>query len=153
MAGPGAEALSNALLHLVRNAVDHGVESAWERARAGKETRGRIRLEARSSANRLVLRVSDDGRGVDIEEIKRTAAERGIIQKGEALSREDALRLIFRTGFSTAASVTSLSGRGVGLDVVETIVKSLGGEIEVESTPGTETTFEMILPLDENSSD
>jgi len=149
--GSMAELLSQALLHLVRNAVDHGIETSEQRAHVGKAPRGRIRLEALHIANRLVLRVSDDGRGIAVEEIKRAALERGIIQKGAAIGKEDALRLIFRPGFSTAASVTTLSGRGVGLDVVDNIVKELGGEIEVESVTGKGTTFGIVLPLDERA--
>lgn len=143
-----AEAISNALLHLVRNAVDHGIEFGEERARAGKSARGRVKLEARNSANRLALSVSDDGRGIDTDEITRVGVERGLIKQGEVVSTEDAMRLIFRQGFSTAASVTNLSGRGVGLDVVETVVKELGGEVLVKSEQGKGTTFEIILSLE-----
>ncbi len=143
-----AEAISNALLHLVRNAVDHGIEFSEERERAGKPSRGLVKLEAGNSANRLALSVSDDGRGIDTDEITRAGVERGLIKQGEAVSKEGALRLIFRQGFSTAATVTNLSGRGVGLDVVETVVKELGGEVLVESEQGKGTTFWIILSLE-----
>lgn len=143
-----AEAISNALLHLVRNAVDHGIEFSEERARAGKPARGLVKLEAGNSANSLTLTVSDDGRGIDTDEITRAGVERGLIKEGEAFSKEDAMRLIFRQGFSTAASVTNLSGRGVGLDVVETVVKELGGEVLVDSERGKGTTFRIILSLE-----
>jgi two-component system chemotaxis sensor kinase CheA len=141
-----ADAISDPLLHLLRNAVDHGIEPPAERTRAGKQARGRIRLEAVAEGSRVRLRVIDDGRGIETSMIARAAIERGIIDAGARLTMQQSLRLIFRPGFSTAASVSNVSGRGVGLDVVEHAVEQTGGELRVWSEPGGGTTFEMILP-------
>ncbi|MDT4955531.1 MAG: two-component system, chemotaxis family, sensor kinase CheA [Acidobacteriota bacterium] len=141
-----ADAIADPLLHILRNAVDHGVESPSERKKIGKRVRGLVRLEARGEGNRVVLRVSDDGRGIDPLRITRAAAAQGIIEAGRLLTKQQALRLIFRPGFSTAISVSSVSGRGVGLDVVERAVEQTGGELRVSSEQGTGTTFEVILP-------
>ncbi len=142
-----AEALTEPLLHLLRNAVDHGLELPDERRRAGKDARGRIRLEAAGEVNRVVLRVSDDGRGVDPVRVARIAAERGLVARGAQVSQEQALRLIFSPGFSTSAEASNVSGRGVGLDVIERAVEKLGGEMRVSSTVGAGTTFELRLPV------
>jgi two-component system chemotaxis sensor kinase CheA len=141
-----ADAISDPLLHLLRNAVDHGIESADERVSAGKRARGLIRLEALTEGSRVRLRVEDDGRGIDTLSITRAAQTRGLIEAGATLTREQSLRLIFRPGFSTALSVSNVSGRGVGLDVVEHAVEQVGGELRVWSEAGLGTTFEMILP-------
>jgi two-component system chemotaxis sensor kinase CheA len=141
-----ADAISDPLLHLLRNAVDHGIESVDERKGVGKSERGRILLEARAEGSRVRLRVIDDGRGIDSSTIARAAQERGLVAPGTTLTREQSLRLIFRPGFSTALSVSNVSGRGVGLDVVEHAVEQTGGELRVWSEPGAGTTFEMILP-------
>jgi two-component system chemotaxis sensor kinase CheA len=139
-----ADAISDPLLHLLRNAVDHGIEPPEERT--GKRARGRVRLEAVAAGSRVRLLVVDDGRGIDTTRITRAAIERGIVEAGATLTREQSLRLIFRPGFSTALSVSNMSGRGVGLDVVEHAVEQVGGELRVWSEPGAGTTFEMILP-------
>jgi len=141
-----ADAIADPLLHILRNAVDHGVESPSERRKIGKRARGLVRLEARGEGNRVVLRVSDDGRGIDPLRITRAAAAQGIIEAGRLLTKQQALRLIFRPGFSTAISISNVSGRGVGLDVVERAVEQVGGELRVTSEQGTGTTFEVILP-------
>lgn len=141
-----AEALADPLLHLLRNAVDHAVESVDERVRAGKPARGRVRMDARVEGNRAVVRVADDGRGVDAERVARAAAAQNLIPDGAAVSDEQALRLIFRPGFSTADSVSSVSGRGVGLDVVERAIERMGGELRVRSERGRGTTFELRMP-------
>jgi two-component system chemotaxis sensor kinase CheA len=126
--------------------VDHGVESSSERKKIGKRARGLVRLEARGEGNRVVLRVSDDGRGIDPLRVTRAAAAQGIIEAGRLLTKQQALRLIFRPGFSTAISISNVSGRGVGLDVVERAVEQVGGELRVTSEQGAGTTFEVILP-------
>ncbi|MBA2732771.1 MAG: Hpt domain-containing protein, partial [Acidobacteria bacterium] len=113
-----AEAMADPLLHILRNAVDHGIETPAERTAAGKSARGLVRLEASVEGSRIVLRISDDGRGIDSLHVTRAAAGQGIIEAGKLLTKDEALRLIFRPGFSTASSVSSISGRGVGLDVV-----------------------------------
>lgn len=141
-----AEAVSDPLLHLLRNAVDHGIEPAGERLARGKPARGRVRLEAEASGSRVLLRVADDGRGIDPERVTRAARERGLLRPGERLTERQALRLIFRPGFTTAAELSSVSGRGVGLDVVERAVEDAGGELRVWSRAGEGTTFELRLP-------
>ena len=141
-----AEAMADPLLHILRNAVDHGIETSVERAAAGKNARGRVRLEAVVEGSRIILRIADDGRGVDSLRVTRAAAGQGIIDAGKLLTKEQALRLIFRPGFSTAATVSSVSGRGVGLDVVERAIELVGGELRVSSEHAAGTTFEMLLP-------
>ena len=143
---PLAEAVSDLLLHLVRNAVHHGVETAEERRAAGKSARGRVRLVAVAEGARVLLRVTDDGRGVDVESVARAARRRGVIEAGASLTERQALRLIFRPGFSTSAQVSDASGRGVGLDVVERAVEAAGGEMRVWSRAGAGATFELRLP-------
>lgn len=141
-----AELLSEPLLHLLRNAVDHGIEGRDERRAAGKPARGRICLEAAADGNRVVLRITDDGRGIDPERVTHAAQERGLISPDKQVSEQQALRLIFRPGFSTAEELSSVSGRGVGLDVVERAIEHVGGEMRVWSRKGEGTTFEMRVP-------
>jgi two-component system chemotaxis sensor kinase CheA len=143
---PLADRIADPLLHLVRNAVAHGIETTEERRAAGKSERGRVRLEAVTEGDRLVLRVSDDGRGVDAGLISEAASERGIIAPGATLNDAQALRLIFRPGFSTTARASLVSGRGVGLDVVERMVEEMGGEVRVQTELGRGATFELRLP-------
>jgi two-component system chemotaxis sensor kinase CheA len=141
-----AERVADPLLHLVRNAVDHGVETEEERLAAGKPAAGLVRVEADSEGGLVVLRVSDDGRGVDVEAIGRAAAAAGLVAHGATLTEAHALRLIFRPGFSTSEHASLVSGRGVGLDVVERAVEEAGGEVRVRSQRGRGTTFELRLP-------
>jgi len=141
-----AERVADPLLHLLRNAVDHGVETARGRRAAGKPARGRVRVEASTEGGHVALRVSDDGRGVDVERVARAARERGIVADETRVSEQQALRLIFRPGFTTAERTSEVSGRGVGLDVVERTVEQAGGELRVWSERGRGTTFEMRLP-------
>jgi two-component system, chemotaxis family, sensor kinase CheA len=140
------EVVSDPLLHLVRNAVGHGIEAEAERASAGKQACGALRLDALAEDDRVILRITDDGRGLDLEGIARAAVERGIIEAGQSITRHQALRLIFRPGFSTAPVVSKLAGRGVGLDVVERAIEQVGGEMRVWSASGEGTTFELIIP-------
>lgn len=140
------EALTGPLLHLLRNAVDHGIEPPDERRRLNKPPRGVVRLGAVTEGQSVVLRVSDDGRGVDIKSVARVAAARGLVGPDEELTDEQALRLILRQGFSTAAEVSSVSGRGVGLDAVAHAVHILGGELRVTSVYGAGTVFEVRFP-------
>jgi two-component system chemotaxis sensor kinase CheA len=142
-----ADALADPLIHLVRNAVDHGIESEAERMRLGKERRGKIRIEAASEGAQSRIRVTDDGRGIDPKMISEAAARLGIITEPAELDFERSVRLIFRAGFTTLAAATDVSGRGVGLDVVETAIEQVGGELRVSSTPGAGTTFEIRLPV------
>ncbi len=141
------EAIADPLIHLVRNAVDHGIETAGERAAAGKSRRGVVRIEAISEGSQSRLRVVDDGRGVDPAVIAAAAVRLGIHLSDLPLDIDRSLRLIFRPGFTTLASATEVSGRGVGLDVVETAVEQVGGELRVSSEPGRGTTFEIRLPV------
>jgi two-component system chemotaxis sensor kinase CheA len=141
-----AEAIVDPLIHLVRNAVDHGIESAAERIKAGKKKRGTIRIEAMNEGSQSRVRVTDDGRGIDANLISAAAARLGIVQ-GAGLDLERSLRLIFRPGFTTFAAASEVSGRGVGLDVVETAVEQVGGELRVSSKPGVGTSFEIRLPV------
>ena len=137
------------LIHLLRNAVDHGIESPEEREAAGKPRTGRVRLSAELDRAAAVLRVEDDGRGLQRDEICRIAIERGLITEDEAGGLPDGavLRLITQPGFSTTAEVSDVSGRGVGLDVVRSRVESLGGSMELRSEPGVGTTFALRFPL------
>jgi len=144
------EALDEPLMHLVRNAVDHGIEPPDARAAAGKPADGVVRIAAAHRGNQVEIRVSDDGRGLDPARLRARAVERGLISPAEADAMDDraARELIFRAGFSTAAQVSEVSGRGVGMDVVrQTIVARLKGTIEVQSTPGAGSTFMLKLPL------
>src|SRR2546423_1721814 len=141
-----ADRVAEPLLHLIRNAVDHGIEDAEERRAAGKTERGRVRGEALAEEGRVVLRVSDDGRGVDAEGVARAAAERGLVAPGTRIREGQALRLIFRPGFSTSARATLVSGRGVGLDVVERAGEEAGGGGRGRSERGRGPVFEMRLP-------
>jgi two-component system chemotaxis sensor kinase CheA len=141
-----AETVADPLLHLVRNAVDHGVEPEAERLAAGKPAAGLVRIEADAEGGLVLLRVSDDGRGVDSDAVARSAAAAGLVAPGAQLTQAQALRLIFRPGFSTAARASLVSGRGVGLDVVERAVEEAGGEVRVRSERGRGTTFELRLP-------
>ena len=141
------EAIADPLIHLVRNAVDHGIETVDERTQAGKLPRGTVRIEAVSEGSQSRLRVVDDGRGVDPHLITAAARRLGIFKSDTPLDMEQSLRLIFRPGFTTVASASDISGRGVGLDVVETAVEQVGGELRVSSKPGYGTTFEIRLPV------
>lgn len=140
------DAIADPLLHLVRNAVDQGIETPEERAQVGKTPAGTVRIEASSAGGRVRFLVSDDGRGIDPEVVSLAAAKLGLIKKGTLLSSEKTLRLIFRPGFSTASSVSDLSGRGVGLDVVESAVERAGGAVRVRTKVGKGTEFEIRLP-------
>ncbi|HEX8475958.1 MAG TPA: chemotaxis protein CheA [Pyrinomonadaceae bacterium] len=141
-----ADAIADPLLHLLRNAVDHGVEPPAERERAGKVVKGRVRLEATAEGNRVRIRVADDGRGLDPEQIARVAIAQGLVAPDAHVNEQLSLRLIFRPGFTTAGELSSVSGRGVGLEVVEHAVEQFGGELRVSSRKGHGTTFEMHLP-------
>ncbi len=141
------ESLGDPLVHLIRNAVDHGIESAEKRAAAGKSETGQVRLRAFHESGKLVIEVSDDGGGIPADVLRRKALEKGILRDGQTLSDQQAIELIFHPGFSTKSEVTEVSGRGVGMDVVKTNIEQLSGEIRVETLLGTGTTFRVILPL------
>jgi two-component system chemotaxis sensor kinase CheA len=137
------------LTHLLRNALDHGIELPAARQAAGKPPAGTIRLRAEQRGNDILLQVGDDGAGMDPQAVRRAAVERGLLsaQDAAALSDAEALKLILRSGFSTASQVTALSGRGVGLDVVHQNLEQLHGLIQIDTQPGLGTTFTLTLPL------
>ena len=137
------------LSHLVRNAVDHGLEIPAERAAAGKPETGEIRLEARHRAGMLHITLTDDGRGIDVERLRARAVARGLVAKAVAdqLTELELLEFLFLPGFSTKDQVTEISGRGVGLDVVQSMVKAVGGSVRVATQPGRQTVFTLQLPI------
>ncbi len=141
--------LAEPLAHLVRNAVDHGIESPEERINAGKPAQGTVKLDAYHQGNQIVIEVSDDGRGIDQGKLIAKAVEIGILSATDAatLAEPDALNLVFHPGLSTAEQVTSISGRGVGMDVVKTVLQRLKGVTSIKSTPGKGTTFYLKVPL------
>jgi two-component system chemotaxis sensor kinase CheA len=141
------EKIGDPLTHMIRNAVDHGIESPEERIAAGKPAEGTIRLSAEQKGARIIVRVADDGRGINRERVRAKAIERGIITADAHLSDEEIDGLICAPGFSTAESISNISGRGVGMDVVRSNVEALGGRLEIHSVPGQGTTFSMALPL------
>jgi two-component system chemotaxis sensor kinase CheA len=140
-----ADIIAEPILHLVRNAVSHGIESPDERTAAGKTSTGRVKLAAFSEGSRIHITVSDDGRGIDLDRIAEAARAQGIANAA-GLTMDQCLRLIFRPGFSTTAEVSEFSGRGIGLDVVDRAMEQAGGEVRVATEPGAGTTFVMILP-------
>lgn len=142
------DSLSDPLIHIIRNAIDHGLEAdGEERLKAGKKTEGNITLRAYHKSGSIVISVSDDGRGINKEKVLQKAIERGIITGEENLTDSQIFGLIMQPGFSTADTISDLSGRGVGLDVVKTSIEKLRGKIEIESQEGEGTTFSMVLPL------
>lgn len=143
------EAIRDPLTHLVRNAVDHGLETPAERKKASKPEIGRIWVRAFHESGQVTLEIGDDGRGIDFEEIRHKAIENGIIHRevAEKLDRDECLRLLFTPGFSTSSSVSNISGRGVGLDVVRSNIEHVNGMIDIESRPGQGSVFRLRLPL------
>ncbi|MCD6574370.1 chemotaxis protein CheA [Candidatus Aerophobetes bacterium] len=143
------EKISDPLVHLIRNAIDHGIEFPEEREAKGKPSHGTIKLSASQEGEVVVIKISDDGRGMDPEVLKETAIKKGIItpERAKILSKRECLELIFLPGFSTAAKVTDLSGRGVGMDVVRNTIKELKGEVDIDTEPDRGTTFAIRLPL------
>ena len=143
------DALAEPLTHLVRNAVDHGIEPPEERLAAGKPARGTIYLNAYHQGAQVVLEVRDDGRGIHLDLLRQLAVERGLhsAEELQRLSDQETIDLIFESGFSTARSVTAVSGRGVGMDVVRTVVEKLKGAVQVFTKPGRSTTFQLRVPL------
>ncbi|MFY7838275.1 MAG: chemotaxis protein CheA [Novosphingobium sp.] len=141
------ERLGEPLTHLIRNAVDHGIEQADERIAAGKSAEGTLTLSAEHRSGRILIRIGDDGKGIDRERVFAKAVEKGLVSPDTVMNKEEIDLLIFAPGFSTAQTVTNVSGRGVGMDVVRQNVKDLGGRITIESEPGKGTTFTLTLPL------
>ena len=143
------EIIRDPLTHMVRNSADHGVETPEARLAAGKPAAGHIRLSAYHESGAVMVRLSDDGRGLDVARIKAKAVERAIITpaEAEAMTDQQAFRLIFAPGFSTADQVTSVSGRGVGMDVVKSNIEQIGGQVDIASTPGAGSVFTIKIPL------
>jgi two-component system chemotaxis sensor kinase CheA len=137
------------IVHILRNAVSHGIESPEERERKGKPRKGRVTLSAIKEKDNVVISVEDDGRGIDLEKVKETAVKKGLIpiEKADSLKLEEILDLLFLPGFSTASEVTEVSGRGVGLDAVKSMIESLGGLIEIETSPDKGTRVSLRLPI------
>jgi two-component system chemotaxis sensor kinase CheA len=143
------EAIKDPLTHAVRNSMDHGIEQPEVRQAAGKDPEGTLKLRASQEGSHVVIEVSDDGAGIAVERIRQKAIERGLItpQRAAQLAERELLQLIFVPGFSTAAAVTNVSGRGVGMDVVRTNVEKIGGKVEIDSRAGKGTTLRMRIPL------
>ncbi|MDO9208574.1 MAG: chemotaxis protein CheA [Sulfuricurvum sp.] len=142
------DSLSDPMIHIIRNAIDHGLESdSTERIRAGKSAEGTVTLRAYHKSGNIVISVSDDGRGINKEKVLQKAIERGVITGDEHLTDSQIFGLIMQPGFSTADTISDLSGRGVGLDVVKTSIEKLRGKIEIDSKEGVGTTLSMVLPL------
>lgn len=141
------EKLGDPLVHMIRNAVDHGIETTEKRRQANKSETGMIRLAAFQRSGSLVIEIRDDGAGLDAEKLKAKAVEKGILKPGTQMSDREAHMLIFASGFSTKAEVTDVSGRGVGMDVVRTNITQLQGEIQIETEVGKGSCFRIILPL------
>lgn len=141
------EELSDPLIHLVRNSIDHGIEMPDEREALGKPRQGTLTLRAFHRVGNIVIEISDDGKGLQKEKLRQKAIEKQLINEGETLSDDAINEIIFRPGFSTASEVTDISGRGVGMDVVRQNIRTLGGSIDVESTEGVGTKFRIRLPL------
>ncbi|TCL69749.1 chemotaxis protein CheA [Rhizobium sp. BK251] len=141
------ERLADPLVHLVRNSIDHGLEKPEERVEAGKVEAGTVTLSARQAGGEVIISIKDDGRGINRERVRAKAESSGLIQPGQALSDAELLQLIFAPGFSTAAQITNLSGRGVGMDVVKKTVEALRGAIDIESRPGEGSEVSLRIPL------
>jgi two-component system chemotaxis sensor kinase CheA len=144
------EEINDPLIHIMRNAVDHGVESPEDREKAGKPRAGTIRMAARQEGDRIIIEVSDDGAGIDPDRVRGAAVRKGYVSENEAVAMSDreATYLIFESGFSTAAIITEISGRGVGMDVVrQFVVEKLKGSLDVDSELGCGTTFRLTIPL------
>jgi len=141
------ERISDPILHMVRNSLDHGIESPAERRAAGKPETGRIRLDAHQRGGNVIIEIEDDGRGLALDKIRTRAIERGLVAADATLSPEQAAELIFQPGFTTTDQVSDLSGRGVGLDVVRNNIYALGGNVDIDSQAGRGTRFTIRMPL------
>ena len=141
------EDISDPLMHLVRNAVDHGIETPEERLRAGKDEKGTIRLSSYQKGNHVVIEVEDDGRGIDLAKVRRKALEKGLIGSIDGISDRDAMDLIFMPGFSTREEISDVSGRGVGMDVVRNNIAAVSGIVDIESGYGSGSRVVITLPI------
>ncbi|WP_312147935.1 chemotaxis protein CheA, partial [Brevundimonas sp.] len=141
------ERLAEPITHMLRNAIDHGLESPEEREAAGKPAEGTVRLAALHRSGRIVIEIADDGKGINRPRVRGIAVDRGLIAEDAVLTDDEVDNLIFLPGFSTAETVTDVSGRGVGMDVVKRSIQALGGRISISSVPGKGSTFTLSLPL------
>jgi len=141
------EKLFDPLMHILRNSIDHGIESPEERVKAGKSSHGLIHIETSYRGAFVQIKISDDGRGMDIQELQQVALKKGIIKPGVEISRKELLQLIFQPGFTTSKKISNVSGRGVGMDVVRRNIEDLRGSIELETEKGKGTTVRILLPL------
>lgn len=141
--------LADPLVHLVRNAVDHGIETPEVRREAGKPPVGRVVVEARREKDQVLISVQDDGRGIDLDSVKQRAIEAGVLHEdlADELPPDEIAALVFRPGLSTASEVSTVSGRGVGMDAVKVTIEALGGRVEMSSRPGLGTTTCLIVPI------
>ncbi len=142
------DGLNDPLLHLIRNAVNHGIESPDAREKAGKSKKGYVKLSAHRDRDNVIIELIDDGAGINIDKVKAKAIEKGLItsEVADTFTQEQAIDLLFQPGFSTADKISDISGRGVGLDVVKRSIEALKGTIRVETTPGKGSRFELLLP-------
>jgi two-component system chemotaxis sensor kinase CheA len=141
------ERLSDPITHMLRNAIDHGLETPEERVAAGKPEEGAVRLAALHRSGRIVIEVSDDGKGINRPKVREIAVNKGLISADAPLTDDEVDNLIFLPGFSTATAISNISGRGVGMDVVKRSIQALGGRISITSIPGRGSTFTLSLPL------
>ena len=141
------EDLLDPIMHCVRNSVDHGIESPGDRKKAGKRETGTVLLKASNEGNMIIIEISDDGAGIDVQRVRQKAIQKGLIHPDKILTDQEAFNLIFEPGFSTSDKITNVSGRGVGLDVVKTMIEKLNGTVFVSSVKGRGTTFTIKLPL------
>ncbi|MDY0384440.1 MAG: chemotaxis protein CheA [Geobacter sp.] len=141
------EDIADPLMHIIRNAIDHGIESPEQRRAQGKEERGTVRLSSYQKGNHVVIEVEDDGGGIDIEKIKQKALAKGLVHDVSSLSDREALELIFLPGFSTADQITDVSGRGVGMDVVRNNIAAVSGMVDIETSLGKGSRFTIVLPI------
>lgn len=141
------EDIADPLMHIIRNAIDHGIETPAERLAAGKGERGVIKLSSYQKGNHVVIEVEDDGKGIEVEKVRRKAVEKGLLTATDHLSDREAIELIFLPGFSTSETVSEISGRGVGMDVVKSNIAAVSGMVDVESTPGQGSRMIITLPI------
>ena len=141
------EDISDPLMHIIRNSIDHGIETPEERVRQGKSESGVIRLSSYQKGNHVIIEFEDDGKGIDIEKVKRKAVEAGYVGEGGDLSDKEAIDLLFLPGLSTAEQVSEVSGRGVGMDVVRNNIQALSGMVDIESEAGRGTRVVITLPI------
>ena len=134
-------------MHIIRNAVDHGIENPEDRVASGKNEAGIVELMAFHEGSNLVIQVTDDGKGIDPEVIRKKAIQKGVMRESDQMSDQQIIQLIFHAGFSTKDQVSEVSGRGVGMDVVKTNIENLGGDVKLMSKLGEGSSFKIVLPL------